>query len=285
MIFTEFEKSIINTIATQNLSTIHPFGYTGREILFPKNEGAIFIPEDIMIGDKYHSILFLLALHDGGRYHAIMRERVVAFVSLMKYLEDNRLIYIMDGPQNKPSLYYGGYQHTHIESRLVNIEQKGITTINDYHVNIGDGIEFNYQSIVRDGYIRHYNNVQVHTLPDIYMGAIEFGGNIKNDLYRYVNAFIYPTITLTEMIRHDFKTESERLAEESLDAAKKQVTKAQHTLIIAIITLISSIALPILSHAIPDSPSSIIKVLSIVFCALLLMVCGAEIASGNKGSD
>ena len=285
MIFTEFEKRIINTIAAQDLNTIHPFGYTGREILFPKNEGAIFIPKDVLIGNEYHSVLFLLALHDGGRFHAVMRERVVAFVSLMKYLEDNRLVYIMDGPINKPCLYYSGYQHTHIENSSVSSKQKGMITINDYQVNIEENIEFKYQSIVRDGYIRHYDNVQLHILPDTYMGAIEFGGNIKNDLYRYVNAFIYPTITLTEMISHDFKTESERLAEASLYAAKEQVKKAQQTLIIAIITLISSIAIPILSCAIPDSHSSIIKILCMVFCALLLMVCGAQIAIGNIESD
>ena len=104
-------------------------------------------------------------------------------------------------------------------------------------------------------------------------------------MYRYVNALVYPTITLTEMISHDFKTEPEKLAEASLDAAKKQVKKAQQTLIIAIITLISSIAIPILSCAIPDSHSSIIKILCMVFCALLLMVCGAQIAIGNMESD
>lgn len=285
MIFTGFEKRIINTIAAQDLNTIHPFGYAGREILFPKNEGAIFIPEDVLIGNEYHSVLFLLALHDGGRSHAVMRERVVAFVSLMKYLENNRLIYIMDGPTNKPCLYYGGYHYTHIETTCVDSERRGDTTVNNYQGNIDDGIDFKYQSFVSDGYIRSYSNVQVHLHPNTYIGAIGFGGNIKDDLYRYVNAFIYPTITLKEIIGHNFKTESERLAEASLDAAKKQVKKAQQTLIIAIITLISSIAIPILSCAIPDSHSSIIKILCMVFCALLLMVCGAQIAIGNIESD
>lgn len=285
MIFTEFEKGIINTIAAQDLNTIHPFGYAGREILFPKNKGAIFIPKDVLIGNEYHSVLFLLALHDGGRSHAVMRERVVAFVSLMKYLEDNRLIYIMDGPINKPCLYYSGYKHTNIEKNPVSSLVKGLITFNNYRVDIENDIEFKYQSIVSDGFIRHYDNVKLHILPETYMDAIEFGSNIKNDLYRYVNALVYPTITLTEMISHDFKTESERLAEASLDAAKKQVKKAQQTLIIAIITLISSITIPILSCTIPDSHSSIIKILCMVFCALLLMVCGAQIAIGNMESD
>lgn len=285
MIFTDFEKRIINAIVAQDQNTIHPFGYAGKEVLFPKNEGAIFIPKDILIGDKFHSGLILLARHEGGRLHAIMRERVVAFVSLMKYLEDNRLIYIMDGPINKPCLYYSGYKHTDIENNPVSRLERGLVTFNNYRVDIENDIEFKYQSIVRDGFIRHYDNVQLHILPDTYMGAIEFGGNIKNDLYRYVNALVYPTITLTEMISHDFKTESERLAEASLDAAKKQVKKAQQTLIIAIITLISSIAIPILSCTIPDSHSSIIKILCMVFCALLLMVCGAQIAIGNMESD
>lgn len=285
MIFTDFEKRIINVIAAQDLNTIHPFGYAGREILFPKNEGAIFIPKDVLIGNEYHSMLFLIALHDGGRFHAIMRERVVAFVSLLKYLEDNRLIYIMDGPINKPCLYYSGYQHTHIENSPESSVIRGLITFNNYRINIENDIEFKYQSIVKDGFIRQYDNIQLHILPNTYLGAIEFGGNIKNDLYRYVNALVYPTITLTEMISHDFKTEPEKLAEASLDAAKKQVKKAQQTLIIAIITLISSIAIPILSSAIPDSHSSIIKILCMVFCALLLMVCGAQIAIGNMESD
>lgn len=285
MTFTEIEKSIINIIANQNINEIKPFGYTARSIIFPKTEGALFIPEDVLIGEKYHRVLYLLARHDGGRTHSLMRERIVTYVSLIKYLEDNRLIYIMDGPENKPCLYYEVYQHINIANEPVNSTQRGDTTINDYRIQIEDGIEFKYQSVVRDGYNRHYDNVQVRILPDTYIGNIGFGGNIKDDLYRYVNSFIYPTITLKEMIDHDFKSESERIAEESLDAAKKQVKKAQQTLIIAIITLISSIAIPILSCAIPDCHSSIIKILCIIFCAFLLMVCGAEIARGNMESD
>ena len=70
MMFTEFEKSLINTIVSQNTGTIRHFGYNGRNILFPTNEGAVFIPRDTFWGGRYTSILFLLAYHDGGRTHA-----------------------------------------------------------------------------------------------------------------------------------------------------------------------------------------------------------------------
>ncbi len=285
MIFTDIEKSIINTIATQDISEIKPFGYTARSVLFPKTEGALFIPEDVLIGNGYQQVLFLLARHDGGITHSLMIERIISFVSLIKFLEDNRLIYIIDGPSNKPCFYYEGYQYINIENQPVSSTSNGDTTVNDYIVNIENGIEFKYQSIIRDGYPRHYENVQIMMPKDIRLGAIDIGGNIKNELYRYINAFIYPTITLRDIINHGFKTEPERIAEESLKAANAQVTKANQTLIVAILTLISTVALPILISSINDTPSSIIKIIGIIYCAFLLIVCGFQIAKDDNTSS
>lgn len=155
MIFTTLEKNIIKSIASQNITEIKPFGYTARSLLFPKTEGAVFIPEDVLTGKDYHPVLYLLARHDGGKTHSLMREQVVSFVSLIKYLEDERLVYIMDGPENKPCLYYEGYQHINIAEKPIKSSPRGDATINYYQAKIEEGIEFNYQSFVREGYNRH----------------------------------------------------------------------------------------------------------------------------------
>lgn len=287
MIFTEFEKSLINAIVSQNTDTIRPFGYNGRNILFPANEGAVFIPRDTFWERRYTSVLFLLAYHDGGRTHAEMREKIVSFVSLMQYLEEHRLIYVMDASVRTPALFYSDYDHITLGNDTIShSENMGYGRRRLTHIiDLDNGSSLRFQSIVEDGETTSYDNVHILFHDGNRIGGIEYGYNIKTDLKRYLNSFIYPTMTLKEMVFNEFKTEAERIAEKSLIAAEKQVKKAHQTLIIAIVTLICSIAIPILSCAIPDCHSSIIKILCIIFCALLLMVCGAEIERGNLESD
>lgn len=287
MMFTEFEKSLINTIVSQNTGTIRHFGYNGRNILFPTNESAVFIPRDTFRGGRYTSILFLLAYHDGGRTHAEMREKIVSFVSLMQYLEEHRLIYVMDASVRTPALFYSNYEHITLgDDTISNVEEIGNGRRRLTHtIDIDNGSSLRFKSIVEDGETSSYDNVHIQLPDGNKIGGIEYGYNIKTDLIRYLKSFVYPTKTLKDMVSNDFKTKTERIAEKSLIAAEKQVKKAQHTLIIAIITLISSIAIPILSCALPDCHSSIIKILCLIFCAFLLIVCGAEIARGNMEAN
>ena len=283
MTYSDFEKSILNKIVNQNTSEMHNFGFTAKDILFPSGDSAVFIYNDLLRNGSYYTPLFLLSLHDGGRNHANVRKRMVEFVSLLQYLDENRLIYTMDSSEyGRPYLYYQDYPHIHITPLQINTERiSDHLSRTEYQAEIDNHTYLNFKVITNDGYQTRVENAAL-TLGDCnHIGETGFGRNLKNDLIKYLNSYIYPSVTLNKLVLNDYKTDAEIVAEKSLNTAEKQVKRANATLIISIIAVICSIILPILSEISSDPYSFIVKLIGLILCGMLVAVLGYEIAICN----
>ncbi len=273
--FTDREKEIIRLI--DRFDVDHPvmLGNLLTPVLFKDSQTAVVISNEFRR-------CYLLALNDGGRTHHSARATVIELVSLLNYLEENRYVVIMNGP-NSDSLdvFYEGY------IPLGDFDGIDYTPGPVSSLTKRQRLENNQELRIRECFEKGFRcGIQ----PSIYLGdgnsmtSIEYGDNLKEELMKYIHSYVYPTLLLNQLVRNDFKSESEinneRVLEKTdiqIEEAAQQVKRGTEAVLIAMLTLFLTVLMFFLKEEV-----TLLKIILGLVAFGCVLVCGYMLRDGQE---
>lgn len=257
-IFSELEKEIIRTIADAEIGNV--VGWSLRRILFPKDEAA-FACIGIVDGQYIYS---LMSANNGGSTHNKVIERLATFISLMQWMDFNRMIMLNPHSHRSGSMFYEGCDSMHYSPK---VDESGTTHGSiRYYAAIGTDAVFRYRASISSGYVSGISCIGIADKTGLSLGPCLTSTVILDKAADYLFSAAYPTIALKELIADEFMTHDEKVAESAMKSAEQQVVKAQWTLVIAIVTLIFTVVYALFSEQRPQA--------SFIVLAFLMLAVG-----------
>ena len=217
--FSPLEKQIVSALIGLKNPPENVFGMVMQSILFSKGKLALLVVNQGKDG------MLLLPNRDLKTITTSMTE-MVEFISLMEFLEKERLIYVQSFPMTcDVSLFYEG------SSIYLDI------TRDEYN---------NFSSTISPGenFVRNSNGYQVWQMGSVVLSSVCGITDLCERLLHYLNAVIYPTETLRGLVRNDFLTEEELQCRAQLKEAKKSVRISAIAFFLSICSIVVS---PIIS--------------------------------------
>lgn len=276
--FTVREKEIIRLIDGFEIEHPEMLGNVLTPVIFKDGQIAVVI-------SKRFNQCCLLALNDGGHTHHRARARVIELVSLLEYLEENRYIVIMNGPYTDSwDTFYKGYIPM---GRLETIDHTSgiISSVTERQL-----LENNQQLQVKECF---ENGIMCGIVPGIYLGDgntltnIEYGDNLKEKLIKYLCSYVYPTLLLHQLVRDNFKSESEinnervlEKADVQIEKAGQQVKRGTQAVMLALITLVLTILVDFLKEEV-----TILKLVIGLIAFGSIFVCGYMLRDGQEDGE
>lgn len=217
--FCPLEKQIISALVELKNPPENVFAMIMQPILFSKGKLALLV-----VNQGKHAMLLL---PNGDLQTTTSRmARMVAFISLMEFLEKERLIYVQSFPMTCDiSLFYEG------SSIYLDITKD---ECNNFSSTISPG----------ESFVHNSNGYQVLKMGSVILGSVCGINDLCERLLHYLNAVIYPTETLRELARNGFLTGEELHSRAQLKEAKKSV---RLSIIAFLLSICSIVVSPIIS--------------------------------------
>ncbi len=259
-------------------------GMLVKDILFKTGEAAFVFCGTIGGGPSFgQRVSALLAIADGGHASRKLREEIVGFVSLMRYLEENKLVYFMAHDSSFPSALF--YQPS--DTFTINWHQESSRRSGEYYTNvnkdsIADNVVLRVEDRTRSGYIEEITCKGITLADGNMLVEIGISHQLKEELLRYLTSHAYPTIALADLVENDFQSPEEQVAKRSLSLAAAQVDKAQKTLVVAIITLLVALFTPVFKAYAGEKVILLLIVVTIFFTLGWMMYDGNADDSADK---
>lgn len=217
--FSPLEKQIVSALIGLKNPPENVFGMVMQSILFSKGKLALLIVNQGKDG------ILLLPNRDLKTITTSMTE-MVEFISLMEFLEKERLIYVQSFPMTSDvSLFYEG------SSIYLDIMRD---EFNNFSSTISPG----------ENFVRNSNGYQVWQMGSVVLSSVCGINDLCERLLRYLNAVIYPTETLRGLVRNDFLTDEELQCRAQLKEARKSVRISKIAFLLSICSIVAS---PIIS--------------------------------------
>ena len=213
--FSPLEKQIVSALIGLKNPPENVFGMIMQSILFSKGKLALLIVNQGKNG------MLLLPNRDLKTITTSMTE-MVEFISLMEFLEKERLIYVQSFPMTcDVSLFYEG------SSIYLDITRD---ECNNFSSTISPG-----ESIVCNS-----NGYQVWQMGSVVLSTVCGVDDLCERLLHYLNAMIYPTETLRGLVRNDFLTDEELQCRAQLKEARKSVRISTIAFLLSICSIVVS---------------------------------------------
>lgn len=257
-LFSELEKKIIQEIAEADSGAL--LGWTLRGILFTKGEAAF-----ACLGFVNREPIFsLMCQNNGSKSHEEVRERMATFISLMQWLEDNRMVLLNTHGNRSNSLFYEESKTMHYSPKV----DEHATTYESvcYYDEVAPGNVFRYRANYFNGYASSLQCIGITCKDGASLNPCQTSSKMLIQLAEFLFSAAYPTIALKELIADDFRTHDEKVAENAMKSAELQVVKAQWTLVIAILTLLFTVVYALFSEQRPQ--------VSFIVLAFLMLAVG-----------
>ena len=213
--FSPLEKQIVSALIGLKNPPENVFGMVMQPILFSKGKLALLVVNQGKNG------MLLLPNRDLKTITTSMTE-MVEFISLMEFLEKERLIYVQSFPMTcDVSLFYEG------SSIYLDI------TRDEYN---------NFSSTISPGenFVRNSNGYQVWQMGSVVLSTVCGVDDLCERLLHYLNAMIYPTETLRGLVRNDFLTDEELQCRAQLKEARKSVRISTIAFLLSICSIVVS---------------------------------------------
>lgn len=213
--FSPLEKQIVSVLVGLKNPPENVFGMVVQSILFSKGKLALLVVNQGKNG------MLLLPNRDLKTITTSMTE-MVEFISLMEFLEKERLIYVQSFPMTcDVSLFYEG------SSIYLDITRD---ECNNFSSTISPGESFGCNS----------NGYQVWQMGSVVLSTVCGVDDLCERLLHYLNAMIYPTETLRGLVRNDFLTDEELQCRAQLKEARKSVRISTIAFLLSICSIVVS---------------------------------------------
>lgn len=217
--FSPLEKQIVSALVGLKNPPENVFGMVIQSILFSKGKLALLVVNQGKDG------MLLLPNRDLNTMTTSMAE-MVEFISLMEFLEKERLIYVQSFPMTcDVSLFYEG------SSIYLDITRD---ECNNFSSTISPG----------ESFVRNSNGYQVWQMGSVVLSTVCGVDVLCERLLHYLNAIIFPTETLRGLVRNDFLTDEELQCRAQLKEARKSVRISTIAFLLSICSIVVS---PIIS--------------------------------------
>lgn len=213
--FSPLEKQIVSALIGLKNPPENVFGMVMQSILFSKGKLALLIVNQGKNG------MLLLPNRDLKTITTSMTE-MVEFISLMEFLEKERLIYVQSFPMTcDVSLFYEG---------------------SSIYLDITRDECNNFSSTISPGeiFVRNSNGYQVWQMGSVVLSTVCGVDDLCERLLHYLNAMIYPTETLRGLVRNDFLTDEELQCRAQLKEARKSVRISTIAFLLSICSIVVS---------------------------------------------
>ena len=213
--FSPLEKQIVSALIGLKNPPENVFGMVMQSILFSKGKLALLIVNQGKNG------MLLLPNRDLKTITTCMTE-MVEFISLMEFLEKERLIYVQSFPMTcDVSLFYEG---------------------SSIYLDITRDECNNFSSTISPGeiFVRNSNGYQVWQMGSVVLSTVCGVDDLCERLLHYLNAMIYPTETLRGLVRNDFLTDEELQCRAQLKEARKSVRISTIAFLLSICSIVVS---------------------------------------------
>ena len=247
--FGEFEKGLIREMLGQEETGVRGLGDLVKDRLFEQEKGAFVICGRIEVGPEAGRRVTALLATTHLREVARVRAKVVSFVSLMRYLEEHRLVYLVkhDNPREEAIFYQGSHSVT---LRLDVVPTQRPRVLGNYAMvlkqdTLDNGEVVKIEKVFdnfRDGQIRQIYSRGIWRDGGEVLVNKELGSQLQEELADYLLCHVYPSVSLVDLVANDFLFPEERMA-------RKQMRIAQYTLRVAVITLLVAVVLPLFGVA------------------------------------
>lgn len=255
-IFSSFEKDIVKCISEMDISNPHIFGEWVSPVMFKSKECALYLATNANNHVSQNETARLYG-RNGANSHEL-RGNMLTVLSLIRYLEDNRYVYLQPGPSavseflfNEDSL---SPQPLSVESITTDSEGNVISAnrfdpsfIDKYRVKLGNGGVFIVKTEKDSGLCKSYIEYDGDTM----LNELHLSDTLSPQIERIFSSQIFPTVRLKNLVDRDFKSEEEIATEKAHDNAQAQLREAKlqsrcsfGALIAAISTIVISIVLP-----------------------------------------
>lgn len=217
--FSSFEKQLVSVLVELKNPPENLFGMVMLPMLFSKGKQAL------LVVNQGKDAMLLLPNRDLKTITTSMTE-MVEFISLMEFLEKERLIYVQSFPMTcDVALFYEG---------------------SSIYLDITRDESNNFSSTLSPGesFVRNTSGYQVWQMGSVVLSSVCGITDLCERLLRYLNAVIYPTETLRGLVRNDFLTDEELQCRAQLKEAKKSVRISAIAFLLSICSIIAS---PIIS--------------------------------------
>lgn len=213
--FSPLEKQIVSALNGLKNPPENVFGMVVQPILFSKGKLALLVVNQGKNG------MLLLPNRDLKTITTSMTE-MVEFISLIEFLEKERLIYVQSFPMTcDVSLFYEG---------------------SSIYLDITRDECNNFSSTISPGeiFVRNSNGYQVWQMGSVVLSTVCGVDDLCERLLRYLNAVIYPTETLRGLVRNDFLTDEELQCRAQLKEARKSVRISTIAFLLSICSIVVS---------------------------------------------
>ena len=213
--FSPLEKQIVSALIGLKNPPENVFGMVMQPILFSKGKLALLVVNQGKNG------MLLLPNRDLKTITTSMTE-MVEFISLMEFLEKERLIYVQSFPMTcDVSLFYEG------SSIYLDITRD---ECNNFSSTISPG----------ESFVCNSNGYQVWQMGSVGLSTVCGVDDLCERLLHYLNAMIYPTETLRGLVRNDFLTDEELQCRAQLKEARKSVRISTIAFLLSICSIVVS---------------------------------------------
>lgn len=213
--FSPLEKQIVSALIGLKNPPENVFGMVMQSILFSKGKLALLVVNQGKNG------MLLLPNRDLKTITTSMTE-MVEFISLMEFLEKERLIYVQSFPMTcDVSLFYEG------SSIYLDITRD---ECNNFSSTISPG----------ENFVCNSNGYQVWQMGSVVLSTVCGVDDLCERLLHYLNAMIYPTETLRGLVRNDFLTDEELQCRAQLKEARKSVRISTIAFLLSICSIVVS---------------------------------------------
>lgn len=239
------EKEIINKIASYNTEDTRLFEKILCDVMLNNPDIGIFISSANPTSSYTNHICQLLTLDDGGKTNKAARVAIIELISLMQFLEEQRLVLIVDGPSMPDCvLLYNKEQYYLPQKTLADTWPLIQDNSNTYKIPLKNNATLEIKETVSNGYRTSiYSDIKLQD--GNYLSPTGYGNNLKPYLLKLLTSFVYPTAKLRDFIENDFQSADEiynentlKKANAQIEEAKKQVKRGTQAVVIAMFTLL-----------------------------------------------
>lgn len=243
--FSKKEKEIIHKIASYDIEDTRLFEKILSEVILNNPDMGIFISSANTKSSQTNHICQLLTLDDGGKTHKAAKVVIIELISLMQFLEEQRLVLIVDGPSMPDCVLLYNKEQYYLSSKdIADAWPLRKDNSNIYEIPLKNNSKLEIKETVSNGYRTSISSA-IKLSDGNYLSPKGYGDNLKPYLLKLLTSFVYPTAKLRDFIENDFHTADEiynedtlKKADAQIEEAKKQVKRGTQAVLIAMFTLL-----------------------------------------------